>query len=57
MGRSRFIDGVDLLGGARYWNQELDLSLAVDASVDLGRLGLEEVGFTRRCAIRHARMG
>ena len=35
---------VDLLGGARYWNQELDLSLAVDASVDLGRLGLERSG-------------
>ena len=32
---------LDLLGGARYWNQELDLSLAVDASVDLGKLGLE----------------
>ena len=35
---------VDLLAGARYWNQELDLSLAVDASVDLGRLGLERSG-------------
>ena len=35
---------VDLLGGARYWSQELDLSLAVDASVDLGRLGLERSG-------------
>jgi hypothetical protein len=35
---------LDLLGGARYWNQELDLSLAVDASVDLGRLGLERSG-------------
>jgi hypothetical protein len=34
----------DLLGGARYWNQELDLSLAVDGSVDLGKLGLEKSG-------------
>jgi hypothetical protein len=34
----------DLLGGARYWNQELDLSLAVDASVDLGNLGLQRSG-------------
>ena len=32
---------LDLLGGARYWNQDLNLSLAVDASVDLGKLGLE----------------
>jgi hypothetical protein len=35
---------VDLLGGARYWNQELNLSLAVDASVDLGNLGLQRSG-------------
>jgi hypothetical protein len=35
---------LDLLGGARYWNQELDLSLAVDASVDLGKLGLQRSG-------------
>jgi hypothetical protein len=35
---------LDLLGGARYWNQELDLSLAVDASVDLGKLDLERSG-------------
>jgi hypothetical protein len=34
----------DLLGGARYWNQELDLSLAVDGSVDLARLGLSRSG-------------
>ena len=34
----------DVLGGARYWNQELDLSLAVDASVDLGNLGLKRSG-------------
>ena len=34
----------DVLGGARYWNQELDLSLAVDASVDLGKLGLRRSG-------------
>ena len=33
-----------MLGGARYWNQELDLSLAVDASVDLGNLGLKRSG-------------
>ena len=30
--------------GARYWNQELDLSLAVDASADLGNLGLKRSG-------------
>ena len=35
---------LDLLGGARYWNQELDLSLAVDTSIDLGNLGLERSG-------------
>ena len=35
---------LDLLGGARYWNQDLNLSLAVDASVDLGKLGLERSG-------------
>jgi hypothetical protein len=35
---------LDLLGGARYWNQELDLSLAVDASVDLDNLGLQRSG-------------
>jgi len=35
---------LDLLGGARYWNQDLDLSLAVDTSVDLGKLGLERSG-------------
>ena len=35
---------IDVLGGARYWNQELDLSLAVDGSVDLGKLGLERSG-------------
>ena len=35
---------LDLLGGARYWNQELDLSLAVDGSVDLSKLGLERSG-------------
>jgi len=34
----------DVLGGARYWNQELDLSLAVDGSVDLGGLGLTRSG-------------
>ena len=34
----------DVLGGARYWNQELDLSLALDASVDLGNLGLKRSG-------------
>lgn len=35
---------LDVLGGARYWNQELDLSLAVDGSVDLGELGLTRSG-------------
>ena len=34
----------DLLGGARYWNQELDLSLAADGSIDLDRLGLRRAG-------------
>jgi hypothetical protein len=34
----------DLLAGARYWNQELDLSLAVQGSVDFGRLGLRRSG-------------
>ena len=40
-GGARSSTALDLLGGARYWNQELDLSLAVDTSVDLGKLGLE----------------
>ena len=35
---------LDVLGGARYWNQELDLSLTVDASVDAGNLGLKRSG-------------
>ena len=35
---------LDVLAGARYWDQELDLSLAVDASVDLGKIGLEKSG-------------
>ena len=35
---------LDLLGGARYWSQELDLSLAVTGAVDFGRLGLERSG-------------
>jgi len=35
---------LDLLGGARYWNQELDLSLAMTGAVDFGRLGLERAG-------------
>ena len=35
---------MSVLGDARYWNQELDLSLAVAASVDLGKLGLERSG-------------
>jgi hypothetical protein len=35
---------LDLLGGARYWNQELDLSLAVTGEVDFGRLGLDRSG-------------
>src|SRR5262245_33148293 len=34
----------DVLGGARYWNQELDLSLAVDGSIDLDRIGLNRTG-------------
>lgn len=41
---ARSSTALDLLGGARYWNQELDLSLAVDGSVDLGKLGLERSG-------------
>ena len=44
MGWHRSATALDLLGGARYWNQELDLSLAVDGSVDLGKLGLERSG-------------
>ena len=43
-GGARSSTALDLLGGARYWNQELDLSLAVDTSVDLGNLGLERSG-------------
>ena len=42
--RTNSATALDLLGGARYWNQELDLSLAVDASVDLGNLGLQRSG-------------
>jgi hypothetical protein len=34
----------DLLGGARYWSQQLNLSLAVDGSVDLAKLGLSRSG-------------
>jgi len=41
---TRSSTALDLLGGARYWNQELDLSLAVDGSVDFGNLGLERSG-------------
>ena len=43
-GRTRSSTALDLLGGARYWNQDLDLSLALDGSVDLGNLGLERSG-------------
>jgi hypothetical protein len=42
--RTSSATALDLLGGARYWNQELDLSFAVDASVDLGDLGLQRSG-------------
>jgi hypothetical protein len=35
---------LDLLGGARYWDQELELSLAVNGFVDLGKLGLTRAG-------------
>jgi len=38
------VTALDVLAGARYWDQELDLSLAVDASVDLGKIGLEKSG-------------
>jgi len=41
---TRSSTALDVLGGARYWNQELDLSLAVDGSVDLGKLGPERSG-------------
>jgi hypothetical protein len=41
---ARSSTALDVLGGARYWNQELDLSLAVDASVDAGNLGLKRSG-------------
>jgi hypothetical protein len=43
-GGARSSTALDVLGGARYWNQELDLSLAVDASVDAGNLGLKRSG-------------
>ena len=43
-GGARSSTALDLLGGARYWNQELDLSLGVDGSVDLGNLGLKRSG-------------
>ena len=41
---TRSATALDLLGGARYWNQELDLSFAVDASVDFQKLGLQRSG-------------
>src|SRR6185312_4633846 len=41
---ARSSTALDVLGGARYWNQELDLSLAVDVSVDAGNLGLKRSG-------------
>ena len=56
-GGTRSSTALDLLGGARYWNQELDLSLAVDGSVDLGKLGLERSGSRAVRAIRHTRLG
>jgi hypothetical protein len=43
-GGVRSSTALDVLGGGRYWNQELDLSLAVDASVDAGNLGLKRSG-------------
>jgi hypothetical protein len=42
--RAQSSTALDLLGGARYWNQQLDLSLAVTGAVDFGRLGLERSG-------------
>ena len=44
---------LDVLGGARYWSEELDLSLAVSGDVDFGRLGLKRSRLTRGCKIRH----
>jgi len=44
MGGAHSATAFDVLGGARYWNQELDLSLAIDAAVDLGNLGLKRSG-------------
>jgi hypothetical protein len=35
---------VDVIGGARYWNQQVDLSLAANASVDVKRFGFERSG-------------
>jgi hypothetical protein len=35
---------LDLLVGARYWDQQLELSLAADGSVDFGKLGLTKSG-------------
>ena len=44
---------VDLLGGARYWNQDLDLSLAIKGDVELNRLG----GFKRSGSLAVAKSG
>ena len=35
---------MDVLGGARYWNQQADLSLAITGTVDLDSLGLKRSG-------------
>jgi hypothetical protein len=35
---------LDVLAGARYWNEQLDLSLAVNGAVDFGRVGLKRSG-------------
>jgi hypothetical protein len=43
-GSPGFQTAFDAIGGARYWNQELDVSLAVDAAVDVDKLGLQRQG-------------
>ncbi len=43
-GPARSATAMDVLGGARYWNQQADLSLAITGDIDLGTLGLKRSG-------------
>jgi hypothetical protein len=52
-GGQRSSTALDVLGGARYWNQELDLSLAIKGEADLDRLG----GLKRSGSLAVARSG